>query len=394
MALTLFNASTNTAVQRAAYARKAFLWATKNNFFAPFIGKQVSASDTRTGTAENAIEKTNGNNSIIVLKEELKKEKGDTINTRIIRPLAGRGVAGDSVLSGNEEAIQYFNMALTVNQRRHAVKVAGMSAQRTFVDVLEDAKELLQLWLAEQVIETDSLLALSGLGNGVFDDQGTETLAAAAPSTYRHFVGGQTTAGVITNNTPTLSLASNDTTNELFGTAVISLLKRKAQSAGAGYPKIRPILYKGKKYYVCLVHPYQMKALKQETTWINAQKDANLKGEDNPIFSGAEGIYDGVLIHEYDRIETRLGDGVGTDPTTYFESDYPAASGVICARALFLGAGALCFGNAKNSEMKDEEKDYGNQMGVSIGQICGFKKTQFNGVDYGVIACDTAVIGD
>ena len=49
MALTPFDSSNNTAVQQDIYARKAFLWAVKHNFFAQFVGKQVANVNSRTG---------------------------------------------------------------------------------------------------------------------------------------------------------------------------------------------------------------------------------------------------------------------------------------------------------------------------------------------------------
>ena len=389
MALTPYDSSNNTAVQQELYARKAYLWATKNSFFSQFVGKQAAMVDSRTGKAINAIEKSKGAQSIVTLDDNLKKKRGETVNFHILAPLTGDGVVDDAELTNNEEAMTYYNDEVTVHQRRNAVKVAGMAQQRTFVDCLSDAKELLQLWMAENVIDNDSILALSGLANSA------GTLAALAPSTNRHFVGGQTTAGVVTNNT--LTLASNDVTNELFGTNLISTIKRKAATAGSGYPKLRPIRYKGKKYYVVLADKLQLKAIKAETAWINANKDGWYRGEDNPIFSGAEGIWDGCLFHECDSIETRLGDATGatsTDPTTYFELGYGAANGILNARALFLGCQALLHASAKNISMVPEKKDYGNKMGISIGMIWAAKKVQFNSEDYGVIAIDTAVVAD
>ena len=43
-----------------------------------------------------------GTDNIIQIKEELKKEKGDTINIPLLMPLSGPGVTGDNQLENNE----------------------------------------------------------------------------------------------------------------------------------------------------------------------------------------------------------------------------------------------------------------------------------------------------
>jgi hypothetical protein len=62
--------------------------------------------------------------------------------------------------------------------------------------------------------------------------------------------------------------------------------------------------------------------LAQNSTWRNAQQYANIRGEDNPIFSGALGVYDGVIVHEHEGITTADnlggGDAVKAAQETYF----------------------------------------------------------------------------
>jgi len=388
MANTIFDSSTNTAVQRQLYAKAAYLWATKNSFFSKFVGRQVLNMDALS-LDKSAISKGNGTDTIITLNDSLAKEKGDTVNFNILAPLSGEGVLGDNILEGNEEALTYYAESVTVNQIRNAVRVSGMSEQRTFKNCMSDAKELLQLWMAEHM-EKQTTLALSGLASSC------SLFSATAPSSNRKLACGVDAATMLTftNETADSFDSDLDATNEVFGTKVISVAKRKAQECAAGYPKLRPIKFGGKDYYVMLIHPLQAKQLKMETAWINAQKDALPEGKDNPIFTGKLGVWDGVVVHEYDRIETRLGDGVGTAATTYFESGDAAGNGVYIARSLFLGAQAAVWGVAKKMSFKEKEFDYGNQMGVSVGMIWCPQKVQFNSQDYGTMIVDTAIVPD
>ncbi len=139
---------------------------------------------------------------------------------------------------------------------------------------------------------------------------------------------------------------------------------------------MKPIRVEGKDYYVLLLHPEVAYDLAQNSTWRNAQQYANIRGEDNPIFSGALGVYDGVIVHEHEGITT--ADNLG------------AGDAVKAARNLFLGAGAAC--HAKVDEMSWVEKtfDYGNKLGIAAGQIYGVGMSTFDSKDYAVIQYLTA----
>lgn len=387
-AQTVITSTSHPALVRSAYARKAWLWAQPNMFFAKFISTQVSdySVDGRTGgQGKRGVDISNGTGSIITLKTEPKLKKRDTVDIRVLAPLTGAGKADSQRLKDNEEALSYYTFSPTVHLRRHAVAVDDINEFRTEMSIREDAKVALGNWLA-QTMDSDTLLALSGLPNSV------ATLTRNAPSTNRIWRGGQTTAGVV-EAVATELLIDSATTN-LFGTQVITWVKRKAQLGGSGYPKIRPIMVKGKPYYVMFVHPLQMKSLKGEAAWIAAQQYANVRGEDNPIFNGAEGVWDGVIIHEWEKIETRLGAG-GTTASEWFDVSTDAnASGITTARALFCGAQAGVHAIGRNIRWIEDKDDYENIMGTSLNIIMCAEKTEFNSEDFGTIAVDTAVVLD
>ncbi|MBM4104657.1 MAG: DUF4043 family protein, partial [Planctomycetes bacterium] len=174
-----------------------------------------------------------------------------------------------------------------------------------------------------------------------------------------------------------------------FGTLVISHLKRMAKKdGGSAYGKIRPLIIGGKEIYNMFVSQWHVKALRQETAWLNAQKDANIRGESNPIFSGAAGIWDGVLIHEYDKIFCRTGFAGGT---VLFEAGDPIANGITVARALFCGAQAGILAYGRKVGWKEKVFEYDSQFGVEVSSIYGFNKSKFNNEDFSVITCDTRV---
>jgi N4-gp56 family major capsid protein len=97
----------------------------------------------------------------------------------------------------------------------------------------------------------------------------------------------------------------------------------------------------------------------------------------NPIFSGALGVYNGVILHEAFRVSQGVNSSTGAAISTVRRA-------VLCgAQSAFIGFGQ----NTSFKEMSWQEKlfDYGNQLGVKAGSIFGLKKAVFNSTDFGTV---------
>ena len=135
----------------------------------------------------------------------------------------------------------------------------------------------------------------------------------------------------------------------------------------------------GKDTYVMVIDQYQARDLINDEKWLAAQQHANIRGETNPIFSGALGVYEGVVLHQHNRVlRTETGSG-----------------GTTVGHALFLGAQAAVFAMGEGPYWYEDFFDYGNKFGVSFGKIFGIKKTAFkydgeNLTDFGCINVLTA----
>jgi len=148
-------------------------------------------------------------------------------------------------------------------------------------------------------------------------------------------------------------------------------------TAGDQIPLV-PIRVGKEKKFVMFLHPYQVTDLRTNTStgqWLDIQKAAMSGGKvgNNPIFSGALGEYNGVILHSNTRIPAS-----------------PAKASV--RRAVLCGAQAVscAFGRneGKNTySWKEELFDYGNSLGVGAGSIWGMKKNVFNSEDFGVHSC-------
>lgn len=322
-------------------------------------------------------------NSLIQVNTDLTKQKGDRINTPLRARLISDGKVDDEAIEGQEKALTFYNHQTVIHKRKEAVRLDGeMTEQRTKIRLRSEAKDALALWLAESR-DSDVLMGLSGLANGA------GTLSAVAPTANRKFFGGQKTDG--STGVETVAGDANIIATDgahLFGTLVISHLKRMAKKdGGSSYCKLRPINIGGQDWYVMFISPWHLKALRQENAWLNAQKDANIRGHSNPIFSGAAGIWDGVILHEYDKVVTKTGNGTNV----VFETGDVIGNGITVARALFCGAQAGILAYGRKIGWKEKVFEYDSQFGVEVSSIYGFSKAQFNSEDFGVITCDTRV---
>lgn len=342
------------------------LWveAQEEIFFSKFMGSMEPTGD------KVAVEAFN---NIIVLKEDLlapgQKKKGYQITMPIAMKLAGAGVTGDSTLEGSEEGITTYDFTMTVEQVRNAVRNTGLDDDyKVTYDNRMMMKVLLKMWLRE-FMDTEMFTALSN----------TPTASATRANTRHLYAGDGTTVATLDDNT-------KDTGN-LFEVAFIQEAARLFKTS---QPRMRPIIYKGKPYIICLAHPMQIKALHACTAWQADYRYAAERGYDNPIFSGADSIIDGVVIHEHNEIKSAA---IGAELANDAASGSNTATTAV-ARALFMGAQAGAYAIAKRPFWVEKFFDYGNKLGIATGLIYEAAKVVWNGIDYATICGDTMIVED
>lgn len=312
--------------------------------------------------------------SLIQEKGDLNKEKGDTVKFILRAQLQGRGVQGDTILKGNEEALTTYVDSVVIDQRRHAANAGGkMSRQRVPFDVRQQAMDGLSDWAAD-MMDTSFFNQIGGVTSET-DTLYTGNNPVTAPSRLLRPNSLTTDQAVQADNTAT------------FTTSIIDRAKVKATANAKGTPNIRPIKLKGREYLVMFLHPFQVYQLRQSAStagsWADIQKAAIQGGDltENPIFTGALGMWNNVVLHEAFRVPT------GVHSTS-------AAAQTSVRRSILCGAqaAAIAFGQNYSFEKFDwveEMDDYENQLGVGGGAIFGLKKTVFNAVDFATVVAST-----
>ena len=141
-------------------------------------------------------------------------------------------------------------------------------------------------------------------------------------------------------------------------------------------PKVPPLMINGEPHYVMILHPYQVFDLQKDSEYLQAVREAHIRGEKNPIFTGALVEIDGVILHKHSRCLTFSDYGSTVN--------LPAARSILCGRQ----AGLLAKGT-EGPEWHEELIDRGNRYSIGGDMIFGIKKAVFNSKDFAVIACDT-----
>lgn len=319
-------------------------------------------------------------NSIIQRKTELESDSGDRVSFDLSVQLRGEATEGDARLEGKEENQKYYTDEVIIDQVRHAVSAGGaMTRKRTNLNLRGNARRLLSDYWARFNDEM-MFIYLSG-ARGInrdflfgLDWAGRAGNALQAPDAGHLLYGGAATS------------KATLTANDKMTRAVIEKAQVKATMLQAQDPEnanMVPVSIDGEEHYVIVMNPFQAHDLRTASgsEWLDVQKAAAAaEGKNNPIFKGGLGMIKNVVLHEH-RNSIRF-------------SDYGAGSNVNAGRALFLGrqAGVVAYGTSGGMrwDWKEETKDYGNEPTVASGAIFGFKKSRFNGRDFGVLSIDTA----
>lgn len=319
-------------------------------------------------------------NSIIQRKTELESDSGDRVSFDLSVQLRGEATEGDARLEGKEENQKYYTDEVIIDQVRHAVSAGGaMTRKRTNLNLRGNARRLLSDYWARFNDEM-MFIYLSG-ARGINKDflfsldwAGRAGNSLQAPDAGHLLYGGAATS------------KATLTANDKMTRAVIEKAQVKATMLQAQDPEnanMVPVSIDGEEHYCIVMNPFQAHDLRTASgsEWLDIQKAAAAaEGKANPIFKGGLGMIKNVVLHEH-RNAIRF-------------SDYGPGSNVNAGRALFLGrqAGVVAYGTSGGMrwDWKEETKDYGNEPTVASGAIFGFKKSRFNGRDFGVLSIDTA----
>lgn len=302
--------------------KKMFLDQVKNSFFSKFMS-------------------ANGD-SIVHTKEDFTKMKGDTMTFGIIYRSTGAPIRGSDVAKGKEDKLVTKSFKIEIDITRYPMDVGGsMDNQRFVGDLPSSVRTNLNQWGSEQIDQD------------IFD-------AVSTSPTYSYLAGAR-------SGTDALTTADKITPSDISKMKAIALNNRES-----GRIPMRPIMCNGQKHLVLVISSDCAVDLKLDSTYIAANREARERSKDNPIFTGALGVWDNVIIFEHENVKIYENGGSGED--------------VKYSHNILMGAQAVCLAWGDRPSIRDEESDYGEIKGLCWRMVNGTEKPVFDSKDFGSMA--------
>lgn len=284
----------------------------------------------------------------IILKDELRRGPGEEVRIRMRRqltrtPRTSAYTYGTTSMTGNEEALVYNDVRVPLwllkNSTGH--DSPDVMYHRTSADLEQDSEDALKEWLIENHEEAILDCFYDKFPYFVIADSIILATTTAHPRTY--YAGAVQSAGA------------------MDAAYVLNAREAQRMRSYAINRRLNPIKMDGKKAFVVLADTFCLNDLKNDPVF-QAQQNANDRGSDNPLISGAVGSYNNLYFHEYERMR-RTTSG--------------ANSGNIGQIAL-LGADAIAvvYGSEPRLVPRNEDS-YQDRWGRAIRQVFGGVRCDF-----------------
>lgn len=320
-----------------------------------------------------------GPSAVIQRITDLEKNAGDTVKFHLGVKLGEQGINGDSTLEGNEEAMAHFHDTLTIDQKRHAVRLDGrMTEQRSAINLRKEAATRLGIWGRELLTEMITYYSAGA--------RGVRTGDLILPTTFTGFAGNS----LVAPDAAHLLIAgagtkSGLTSGDKMGVAILNKAKRNISLLINSGVSMRPATVNGRKYFTAFMPSEALYDLKEDQRWEAWAREAAVRGDENPLFTGADAVVNGIVIRE--------------NPMGVLFSDYGSGGNIPACRTVIMGEQALGIAYGKSGgtdggegryRYVEKEFDYDNQTGFAVATIFGVKKLRFNSKDHGIYCIDTA----
>jgi N4-gp56 family major capsid protein len=315
---------------------------------------------------------------MIHMKEDLTRKTGDRVTFAAARSLGG-GVTGNTVLEGNESELDLRSLTVAVSPLRNAVMVTDWDEQKSAIDIRAAARPALKTWAMERWRE-DIIGALKSVPNAAGVMVSWESATAAERNAWLVDNADRVQFGALVSNAVSgvvaTALGLVDATDDKLTASLLSMAKRRAQTAR---PRMQPIRVNGdEEWYVVLANPMSFRDLRNDPVITQAQRDALVRGENNPLFTGGDIIWDGMIIREI----PEMGLPFAASATSVGQvggilADQGSGATVDVGFNFICGAQALGAAWARRLRSTTDTRDYGFRHGVGVAEIRGVEKLMF-----------------
>ena len=328
--------------------------------------------------------------SLIQVREDLTRKRGDTIVFPTVRRLVGAGVTGNTVLEGNEEVLNARSLNLSVAAIRHAVAVSDWDEQKSVIALRDAARDALMNWSLEK-LRADIIVSLESVTADGSVQIPFSTATAAQRNYWMVNNADRMLFGVSKSNAVSgvmaTALLTLDAPTDKMSAAIVTLAKRIARTAN---PHIRPIsVNDDEEWFVMFMPSLPFRDLMQDPAIISGLQYAWERGKDNPLFTAGDIMWNGVIIKEVPEMPVIAGAG---------------AAGVDVAMSALCGAQALGVAWAQRTKSPQRTRAImPSCMAVGLQEMRGIGKLRFGvdptvdttkPVDAGVVSIFTTAVAD
>lgn len=341
--------STTDTYKVKVWLEDLFLDTEKELFFEPYTGEGMG-------------------NAVQIIRK-LDKGPGDEVSSTIIPRLAGGFTLGSSGISmeGHEQSITPYSYTKTLEEYKLAARwKEGLDLQRPIFEMPKECRSLLLANLAENIDQLQFDALVSGLtrimaGDGTM--QTTVANAAAACLTAAHKIS------------PSL----------VRKLKVVAKTGGAVASASDGAPvrvftPPRPIKINGRNHYILIVPEAVGYDLGENSQYHQDLKDAMVRSDNHPFFTGGIAMIDGVVIVPHENMPIRTDGGAGA---------------VVYGKCVLMGAQALIkiYGSyrSKGKLTKDHTVlvgktfGYDEEEGLCTKTVMRIGAPNFNNERYGAV---------
>lgn len=317
--------------------------------------------------------------SIIQVKDELEKGKGDTVKFNLRAVLNGDGFTENQRGSGNGESLTYYQDEIKINELGHIASPTSehtIDAQRVPFEPRNEGKGALTEWWAKRMSVTffNQVCGYLPANSAPYGVKYTGNNAVSAYTSGRRL-------WATTSVSADESLGSSDK-------MTLTAIDRALTLATVGDNQMRPVMINGQQKFVLYMHPQQAEDLTTNTStgqWFSIQQAAMQGGNitKSGLYTGALGEYKGVILRKCQDVTK----GVNS-------STNAAVSNT--RRAVMLGAQAAVMAYGKKGNPGQQKfrwtetyEDHGRLFEMGAWAIWGIKKAVFNSTDQGAMTIST-----
>lgn len=324
---------------------------------------------------------------------------------RLKTPLTGTGVEGNADLDTNYDSLEIMSQTTYPKVIANAIKseIEKYSSLKQ-IDFIKEASDSLTDWVR---LQRDRAL-VSALVTDF-----TNCVVCDATNGFKDTTSSQDVA------TASKTIQAGDVMNvKALRRAIFMARTGINYKGGTAYP-LKPIksnlvtiegISVEHNSYIILLDSYACNQLKNDPEWIDMQKSAGARGDENRLFTGLVGLIDGCPVLDMG-IWTSLQSGMPNSEVA--DSDYlrainpqnhktltpPSsyANGQAVSIGALIGASALIMVGGENVDFYIDEADSGRKTIVGVDRLLAISKARFDSNESGTLNpyhnTDFAVIG-